>query len=292
MTLTLPLSDFLVLVLNGTAFGTILFMLASGLSITMGLMRILNMAHGALYMVGAYVGWSLVVDYKLNFWLSTLVAGIVAGTIGVVIERGFLRKLQHQVNDQVLLTLGFVYILTNLCQWVWGPIARAPFTTPMLAGSVSIAGWSYPRYRLAIIGVGLVLAVGLWWLQEKTRIGAMIRAGIDDAPMAAAIGINLKLVHVAVFFVGSFVAGASGVVGAQLLGVNLDLSFDILLLGIVVVIVGGMGSTQGALLGAILIGLIDSIGTVMFPDYTMFMIYLVMVVVLLVRPTGLLGKPI
>lgn len=288
----LSLADLFLLVLNGASFGTVLFLLASGLSVTMGLMRILNMAHGALYMVGAYVGWSLVTDYRLDFWLASLIAGGMAGVVGLAIERGFLRHLHQQLNDQVLLTLGFVYILTNLCQWIWGPLARAPFTTPLLSRSFNIAGWSYPRYRIAIIVVGLGLAIGLWWLQEKTRVGAIIRAGIDDKEMATGLGVNFDRVYTVVFFLGAFVAGASGVIGAQLLGVNLDLSFDILLLAIVVVIVGGMGSIQGALLGGILIGLIDSIGTVLFPDLTMFMIYLVMIAVLLIRPTGLLGKPI
>ena len=288
----LSLADFLLLALNGVSFGTVLFLLASGLSLTLGLMRILNMAHGALYMVGAYVGWSLVVHYGLNFWLASLTAGIVSGVIGLAIERGFLRKLHHELNDQILLTLGFVYILTNACQWIWGPMARPPFTSPMLSGSVQIAGWDYPRARVAIIAVGVVLAIGLWWLQDKTRMGAVVRAGIDDEEMAEGMGVRIERVYAVVFFLGAFVAGASGVIGAQLLGVNLDLSFDILLLAIVVVIIGGMGSVQGALVGGILIGLIDSLGTVLFPDFAMFMIYLAMIIVLLIRPSGLLGRPI
>lgn len=289
---SLSSADFLVLVLNGVSFGTILFLLASGLSLTLGLMRILNMAHGALYMVGAYVGWSLVVHYGFNFWLASLAAGFVSGALGLVIERGFLRRLHQELNDQVLLTLGFVYILTNVCQWIWGPMARTPFTSPLLSGSVQIAGWDYPRARVAIIVVGVVLAIALWWLQEKTRIGAIVRAGIDDKEMTQGLGVHIERVYAVVFFLGSFVAGASGVIGAQLLGAHLDLSFDILLLGIVVVIIGGMGSVQGALVGGILIGLIDSVGTVLFPDLAMFMIYLAMIIVLLVRPSGLLGRPI
>jgi branched-chain amino acid transport system permease protein len=289
--LDLPSSQAIILLLNGIAFGTVLFLLASGLSLTFGLMRILNLAHGALYMVGAYVGWSLVIEYRLNFWLAALLAALAAGVVGLVIER-FLRPLRESLNEQVLLTLGFVYILTNLCQWVWGPTARTPFTAPDLAGSVSIAGWDYPRYRIGIIILGLILAAILWWIQEKTRVGAMVRAGIDDKEMATGIGLNVGRVNTLVFLVSSCVAGMSGLIGAQLFGVNLDLGFDILLLAVVVVIVGGLGSIQGALIGGMLIGVIDSFGKVLLPDATLFLTYLVMIVVLLVKPSGLLGRPL
>ena len=285
----LAISQIVILLLNGVAFGVVLFLLAAGLSLTLGLMKILNMAHGALYMVGAYVGWSLVVQYRLNFWLAALVAALSAGVVGVAMHR-FLRPLHEHLNDQVLLTLGFVYILTNLCQWIWGPLARVPFTAPDLAGSVAIAGWAYPRYRVGVIVLGLLLAGALWWLQEKTRAGAIIRAGIDDKEMAAGLGLDVERMNTLVFLAGSCVAGLSGVLGAQLFGVNLDLGFDILLLAVVVIIVGGLGSIQGALLGGILIGSIDSLGKVLLPDATMFLIYLVMIFVLLIKPSGLLGR--
>jgi len=287
----LALSHVIVLLLNGVAFGVVLFLLAAGLSLTLGLMKILNMAHGALYMVGAYVGWSLVVEYRLNFWLAAFLAALAAGVVGLGMER-FLRPLHQHLNDQVLLTLGFVYILTNLCQWIWGPLARIPFTAPDLAGSISIAGWAYPRYRVGVIILGLILAGVLWWFQEKTRVGAIIRAGIDDKEMATGVGLHVERVNTLVFLAGSCVAGLSGVVGAQLFGVNLDLGFDILLFAVVVIIVGGLGSIQGALIGGILIGVIDSLGKVLLPDATMFLIYLVMIVVLLIKPSGLLGRSI
>jgi branched-chain amino acid transport system permease protein len=287
----LPASQIIILLLNGIAFGTVLFLLASGLSLTFGLMRVLNLAHGALYMVGAYTGWTLVVDYKLNFWLAALLAGAAAGAVGMIVER-FLRPVQQDLNAQVLLTLGFVYILTNLAQWIWGPTPRIPLSAPDLAGSVQIAGWTYPRYRLAIIVLGLILAAVLWLIQEKTRIGAIVRAGIDDREMATGIGLNVRRVNWLVFLASATLAGVSGVIGAQLFGVNLELGFDILLLAVVVIIVGGLGSIQGALLGGMLIGVIDSFGKVLMPDATMFLTYLVMIVVLLVKPSGLLGRPL
>jgi branched-chain amino acid transport system permease protein len=276
--------------LNGISFGTVLFLLASGLSLILGVMGILNLTHGALYMIGAYVGWSLAEQYGFNFGMAVLASGVSAGLIGLVIERIFLRHLYRQLNEQVLLTFGFVYIITNLTQWVWGPVPRAPFTASFLSGSFNIGIWSYPAARISIILIGLVLAVGLWWLQDRTRVGAIVRAGMDDKEMTMGLGINLGRVSTAVFFLGAFIAGCAGIIGAQLLGAHLLLSTDILLLALVVVIVGGVGSVQGALLGAMLIGIIDAFGKALFPELAMFMIYLVMIIILLIKPTGLMGK--
>jgi len=276
--------------LNGISFGSLLFLLSSSFSLILGVMGILNLSHGALYMIGAYVGWSLAVQYGLNFGLATLAGGAAAGLIGLIIERGFLRHLYMQLNEQVLLTYGFVHILTNLSLWLWGPVPRPPFRTPILSGSFSITDWTYPVARIAIIFIGLALAAGLWWLQDKTRAGAIVRAGMDDKQMAMGLGINLELVSIVIFFLCSFIAGFAGVIGTQLLGANLALGMHILLLSLIVVVVGGIGSVQGSLLGAMLIGLIDTFGKALFPELAMFTMYLVMIIVLAVRPRGLLGR--
>lgn len=283
-------AGFLLGLLNGVSFGMVLFLVASGLSVIFGLMGILNMAHGALYMVGAYVGWTVAVQHGLSFGLATLAGGIVAALVGLVIERGFLRHLYKQPNAQVLLTFGFIYILANLSQWIWGPDFRGPFTAPFLSGSFQIGGRSYPTARIGIIFIGLLVAAGLWWLQNKTRVGAIVRAGMDNKEMTGGLGINLARVSMAVFFLGSFIAGAAGVIGAQLLGVRTMMSIDILLLALVVIIVGGVGSVQGALLGSILIGTIDAFGRALFPEFAMFTIYLAMIAILLIRPSGILGR--
>lgn len=283
---------FVLNLLNGISWGSILFLVASGLSLILGVMGILNLAHGALYMVGAFVGWSIAVKYGLSFWLAASMGGLSAGLIGLVIERGFLRHLYKQLNEQVLLTFGLVHILVNSTVWIWGARSRAPFTTPFLSGSVSIMGWSYPMSRIAIIVIGGLLATGLWWLKNKTRVGAMVRAGMDDREMTVGLGINLPLVSVGVFFLGAFLAGFAGVIGAQVLGVYPGLAMDILLLALVVVIIGGVGSVEGALLGSMVIGIVDSFGKALFPNFAMFTIYLVMVVSLSVRPRGLLGRKI
>ena len=281
---------FLVNLLNGLSFGSVLFLLASGLSLIFGVMGVLNLAHGALYMVGAYVGWSAAVQYGLNFWVAVFVGGLTAGLIGLLIERGFLRHLHQQVNEQALLTFGFVYILTNLCLWIWGPLSRAAFTAPALAGSFPVGSVVYPKARALIIIVGILLASFLWWLQNKTRFGAIIRAGMDDRELTMGLGVNLERVSIVMFFLGSFIAGGAGVIGAQLLGANLELSINILLLALVVIVLGGMGSVEGALVGSMIIGLIDTFGKALFPELAMFSIYLAMIVVLLVRPTGLMGR--
>lgn len=281
---------FILNALNGISFGLILFLIAAGFSLIFGAMGILNLSHGALYMVGAYVGWTFAVHYEWNFILASLLGGLAAGLVGLVTERIFLLRLYKQHTEQVLLTFGFVYILTNLCMWIWGPEIKAPFTAPFLSGASSFAGVLYPKARLAIIVVGVLLAVGLWWLQEKTRVGAIIRAGMDNKEMTMGLGINLGLVTALVFCLGAFLAGFAGVFGAQLLGVNPMLGLDTLLWAFVVVIVGGVGSVQGSLLGGLICGTVDAFGRSLFPELAMFTIYLAMVVILAIRPSGLLGR--
>lgn len=279
-------------ILNGISFGVILFLLGSGLSLILGVMGMLNLAHGALYMVGAFIGWTLARYLGLNYVLAIFSAGVVAGLIGLIMERGFFRYLYKQLNEQVLLTFGFLYILTNLSLWIWGPLPKAPFTAEILSSSFPIMGWIYPTARIAIIFIGVALAIGLWWLQEKTRVGAIIRAGMDDKEMLEVLGINFGVVSTALFVLGAFIAGASGVIGAQLFGVNLELGLNILLFALVVVIVGGTGSVQGALVGGVIIGLIISFGKALFPELAMFFIYLVMIVILIIKPSGILGRKV
>jgi branched-chain amino acid transport system permease protein len=280
---------FILNLLNGVAFGSILFLLASGLSLALGVMGILNLAHGSLYMVGAYVGWTIAVNQGLNFWLAVLVGAITGGLLGLIMERGFFRYLHGRLNEQVLLTFGFIYILTNLTQWIWKPIPKAPFTAPFLAGSFPVGDYTYPYCRIATIVIGIILAIGLWWLLERTRTGAVIRAGMDDKEMTAGLGINVALVSTAVFSLGAFIAGAAGVLGANLFGVNLDLGLNILLYALIVVVIGGMGSIPGALLGSMIIGVVDSFIKGLNPELGYFSIYLIMIIILLIKPMGLLG---
>lgn len=284
--------------LIGISFGCILFLLGTGLSLTMGLMRIVNLSHGALYMVGGYTGLAVakltenLVGRNLCFVLGILAGGICAGLLGLILETAFLRRLYKRELDQVLLTIGFVYILTNLVQWVWGPVPQSGVVPSILSGSVPLGGVTFPVFRLAIIAFGLVAAAGLWLFQERTRIGAIVRAGMDNKEMAMALGINLKMVFTGVFALGAFVAGFCGLIGAPLLGINLGIGWDALLLAMIVVIVGGTGSVQGALVGGLVIGLIDAYGKAFFPELAYFTMYIVLIIILLFRPSGLMGRKI
>ena len=288
------LANFLI----GISFGFILFLLGTGLSLTMGLMRIVNLAHGALYMVGGYTGLAVaqftenLVGRDLSFVLGVLVGGTCAGLLGLIMESGFLRRLYKRDLDQVLLTIGFIYILTNLAQWIWGPVPQSGVIPSILSGSIPLGRITFPVFRLAIIAFGLVAAACLWLFQEKTRVGAIIRAGMDNKEMTTGLGINLKVVFTGVFTLGAFVAGFCGLIGAPLLGINLGVGWDALLLAMIVVIVGGTGSVQGALVGGLVIGLVDAYGKAFFPELAYFTMYLVLIIILLFRPSGLMGRKI
>ncbi len=278
--------------LNGLSFGMILFLIAAGLSIIVGVMGIINLSHGALYMLGGYFGWMIAQRLGLNFWLAVFIGGLVAGLVGLFIERAFLRRLYKQMNEQVLLTFGFVYIITNICLWVWGGDAKVPFWDPALSGSFNLAGLLYPKTRIIVIAIGTVLAVFLWWLQNKTRVGAIIRAGMDDREMVTGLGINLARVSMLIFFLAAFIAGFAGVIGAQLWGVYSYQGLQTLLFALIIIIVGGIGSIQGALAGALIIGIVDAFGRALFPQLSMFFMFLVMIIILIAKPSGLLGRKI
>ncbi len=273
--------------LNGISYGMILFLIACGFSLIFGVMGILNLAHGALYMLGAYFGLTLV-GYGVNFFLAVLLGAVGAGLMGLLFERLFLARLYKQIDEQVLLTLGLVYIFSNVVLWVWGPFAK--MGTAPVSGSVAIGTFFFPTYRLLLIAVGLAVAIGLYFFQERSRYGAIIRAGMYDKRMTMGLGINYGLVSSLVFILGAFMAGLAGFIGAPIIGAYPSMSFQILLLALAVIVIGGVGSIQGALLGAILIGLIDAFGKAFFPDFALFTIYLAMIVVLLIKPAGLLGR--
>jgi branched-chain amino acid transport system permease protein len=277
------------IIVMGLSFSVLLFMLSSGLSLVFGLMNVLNLTHGGYYLIGSFVGIS-VYKWTGNFLLAILAGGAVAGIIGLGMERGFLRYLPGQLLDQVILTMGFLFIITNLAKWIWGPIPQMASPPSLVAGSLRIGAYSVYLYHLVVIFAGLIIAIVLWLFQEKTRYGAIIRAGIDNREMIMAIGINFNQVCAWVFFLGTVIAGVSGVIGLPLLGAYLESGSEILLYAIIVVIIGGLGSMQGALVGSFLIGIIHSFSKAFFPPLAFFMMYLIVIIILLVRPSGLLGR--
>jgi branched-chain amino acid transport system permease protein len=282
-------TDIAVYLLNGVSYGMILFIIASGLSIIFGVMGILNLSHGALYALGAYIGLILV-GYGTNFFLVDLAAGVAIGLVGLALYRIFLGRLYKQVNEQVLLTLGLVYILQNVMQWIWGSSFKVSPAPHFLQGTVGIGTSSYPMYRLALIVIGVIIFIGLWFFQEKTRVGAVMRAGMDDKQMTIGLGIDYALFSSFIFVLGAFLGGVAGFLATPTFGIQPAQSMDILLYALIVIVIGGVGRIEGALVGAIVIGLIDSFGKAYFPDLALFTSYLAMIIILLFRPTGLLGR--
>lgn len=281
--------SYLVVVLNGVARGVLLFALASGLSLVFGLMGVLNLAHGAILAIGAYLALTLA-PTGTGFWLALVVAVLVGALIGVVLL-GAVRPVQARgYLEQVLVTLGFAFILGDLSGRIWDRNIHSLQPPPMLKGTVEIVGQPYPTYRLAVIGVGVVLAVGLYLLFDRTMLGAAVRAAVVDRDMVSALGIDVRRISIAVMALASGLAAFGGVVGGPILGVRPGLDFEVLILALIVVVIGGLGSLSGALVGALLIGIVQSLGPVLFPQFASFLLFGSMAVVLLFRPTGLFGR--
>lgn len=275
--------------LNGISYGMLLFMLAVGLSLIFGLMGVINLAHGSFYLLGAYLGLTIAKKTG-SFLLALIAAAVVIGLLGSLMERYFIRRLYRQELDQVLLTFGFAYIFMDLAKWIWGGDPQSLAHPALLSGSVNIVGLTYPIYRLAVIVIGIVAALVIWLLQEKTKAGAIVRAGVDDREMIAGLGVNIKLVFTLVFAFGAALAAIGGVIGGPIIGVYPGLDSDVLVLALVVVVVGGLGTLQGALAGSLIIGLIDTLGKILFPTLSVFTVYAGMACILLLRPTGLVGR--
>jgi branched-chain amino acid transport system permease protein len=275
--------------LNGLSFGMLLFLLAAGLSLIFGLMRILNLAHGSYYLLGAYVALSTV-QATDSLVLGALVGMATVVTLGVVMERLFLRRLpQHEELPQALLTFGFLLVVGDVSLWIWGGTPQSLPKPEMLSASVRLGPLVFPSYRLFLIGFGAVVGTALWYLQERTRLGAMVRASVDDAEMAQGTGINVSVLSTAVFGLGAALAALGGILAGPVLGIYPGADFEVLLLAFVVVIIGGLGSLKGAFVGGVLVGCLDNFGKALFPELAYFTIFAPMAAILAVRPAGLFG---
>jgi len=278
--------------LNGLSYGILLFLLSVGLTLIFGMLDVVNLAHGSLYMLGAYAGLT-VIAITGDFWLALLLAPIAVGLVGLVIERICLRPLYRRgALDQVLLTFGLVYLFEDLVKWIWGGRIRSIAPPAMFSGSVTIWGATVPSYRLFVIAFGIAVAALLWLLIERTRLGAIIRAGVFDAEMASGMGIDTERVFSAVFGFGAALAGLSGVIAGPIQSAQPPMGATILIPALIVVVVGGLGSLKGSFVGSLVIGQAETFGKAWLPGVSMLMIYVVMVAILLLRPQGLFGRPL
>jgi branched-subunit amino acid ABC-type transport system permease component len=287
------LGDNLVTIVDGVAFGVLLFTIAVGLSLVFGIMDVLNLAHGALYLAGAYLAVRFAGDGQATLG-AYLLAGLAAVALGAGAGAGLAvltRPLASRGHlDQALLTLGVALIVGDLLSARFGDDVQSVPPPPVLAGSVGIAGREYPSYRLAVIAAGLLLAVGVYLLVERTRAGALVRATVADAPMVRALGVDTGRLVVATFAFGVVLACLGGVLGAPVVGAYPGLDERVLILGLVVVVLGGLGSVPGAFVGAMVVGQVEVLGVSLLPRYASFLVFGTMAVVLLLRPTGLLGR--
>ncbi len=281
----------LILSFNSFALGGLLFLLSAGFSLIFGLMRIPNLMHGSFFMLGAYLGVSFLWA-GFGFWPAVLLSAAAMAVIGGVIERWLLRPLAGRELAQVLVTLGLSFMVADICLMVWSgdPI---PIDTPEhLRGTVAVMGSLFPIYRLAIVIIAVLVAAGLWLMIDKTRLGAMIRAGVDDMDMARAVGIRVSRLFTIIFCLGAALAGAAGVLGGPILSVYPGLDADMLPLALIIVILGGSGSLPGALIGSFIIGFLYNFGQALFPDLSYVILFLPMLLVLVLRPQGLFGKTV
>ncbi len=275
---------------NGISFAALLFLLASGFTISFGLMRVVNMAHGAYYLIGGYIGLS-VARMSGSFTLAVLVGGLATIPIGFLVDRFLLRRVGENHLAQVLLTVGVAFVIGDLALHIWGgDNLKVPIPIWLRGASELPGGMIYPTYRLLLIALGVLVGLALWLLYRKTQIGAVVRAGVDDREIVSANGINIDLLFVMVSALASFLAGMAGVVGGAFLTLYPGAEWEILVYALVVVIFGGLGSLEGAMIGALIVGLLDAYGRWLLPEFSYFVLFGPMAMLMLVKPQGIFGR--
>jgi branched-chain amino acid transport system permease protein len=283
----------LLLSVNSVTFGALLFLVAAGFTLIFGLMRIPNLTHGSLFMLGAYFGATFVnglLGAVFNFWIAALLSAALVALFGAIVERLLLRQVPGQPLAQVLVTLGISFMVADVCLMAWGGDPIAVPTPEGLLGIVRVGPLVFPLYRIAVIGIAAAVGVMLWLLLDKTRIGAMIRAGVDDPDMARVVGIRVSGLFTIVFALGAALAAFAGIIGGPILTVYPGIDQYMLPLALVVVILGGSGSLLGSVVGSLVIGFIYNFGQALVPELAYFVLFLPMLLVLLLRPQGLFGK--
>ncbi len=282
--------EFIAQTLNGLTLAGIIFLVSSGFTLVFGVMRVTNLSHGAIYLVGGYIGYS-VISATHNFFYGLAAGALAMAAFGYLLERTLISWLGRSEMAELLATLGLIYVLDDLALAIWGG-SPVTINLPGFLGKSSTlpGGIVYPNGRFFILIVAAAVAAGLYYLLRRTRIGAIVRAGVDDRDMVSALGINVRRVFAFVFTLGALLAGFAGVLGGTVLGLYTGGDSDILLFALAVVIVGGLGSYEGAIVGSLVIGLIDNYGTAYFPSLAYSVLFIPVIAILLVRPNGLFGR--
>lgn len=276
------------LLLNGLSWSMLLFLFTSGFTLIFGLMKLVNLTHGSYYLLGAYVGLT-VIYYTENLVLSAITGGIIIAILGILMQRFLLHRFEREHLIQVLLTFGFILFFSDLALSIWGGEPKTIAKPLLLEGSFRLGSLTFPKYRIALIIIGLLTAALLWRFL-KSKYGVLLRAGIENEEMTSGVGVNISLLKTLTFAGGSFLAGLAGVIGGPVIGVYPGLDVQILLLSLVIVIIGGMGSLKGAFIGSLLVGLLDTFIKALFPTFALFAIFFIMAATLAIRPRGLFGS--
>lgn len=277
--------------LLGLSYSMYLWLLAAGLTIAFGVLGVLNFAHGSLFMLGAYFAFTFYGILGLNFWLSIALALISVGVIGMVMERFFLKRIYHlDLPYQLILTFGFILILDDAVKMLWGGVAKIPPMPSIFEGAISILGRAFPIYNLFILGAGIAVAILLWLIFEKTWWGKTVRASASDREMANAIGINIPQLFTMVFVFAAMLAALGGALGTPVRVVAPGIGMAMIIQAFVITVIGGLGNLKGAFVGALIVGVLTCYGILLFPIFELFIIFVVMAAVLLLKPEGLFGR--
>ena len=288
----MPLATmFIIQLMHSLVYGMLLFLVAAGLTLVLGMMNVLNLAHAAFYMLGAYLAYAFLKAH-VSYWYALVMAPVVIGLLGILFERFLLRRA-HRLGHfhELLLTFGAFYILIEVARWIWGTTPQPVAAPPLLAGSIHLwADQVYPVYRLFVLGSSVLILLTFAYLINRTRIGILVRAAVADSEMVNVLGINVPRLILLVFGAGSAVAGFAGVIAAPFLCAYPSMGGDILLDCFVVIVIGGFGSIWGALLAALMIGLVQSFGVLWIPQFALVLEFALMAVVLIIKPSGLFGE--
>jgi len=277
--------------LVGLSVAMYLWLLAAGLTIVFGVLGVLNFAHGSLFMLGAYFAFTFYGLWGVNFWLAIALSLLAVGIVGYLMERFFLRHIYHLDHAyQLLLTFGFILIFDDAVKMVWGGVAKIPAMPSFFEGTLSVFRRPFPIYNLFIIVAGLLVAVILWLLFEKTWWGKTVRASASDREMASAIGVNITTLFTGVFVFGAMLGALGGALGTPVRVVAPGIGSAMIIQAFIITVIGGLGNLKGAFVGALIVGILSSYAILLFPFYELFLIFLIMAVVLMVKPQGLFGR--